>query len=46
MTLVVGLVPVLEAEDQVRAAVEDAAVGEVDVPGGELALAHPDPDLP
>ena len=46
MTLVVGLVPVLEAEDRDRAAVEDAVVGEADVPGGELALAHPDPDLP
>ena len=46
MTLVVGLVAVLEAEDRVRAAVEDAVVGGVDVPGGELVLAHLDPDLP
>jgi hypothetical protein len=46
MRLVVGLVAVLEAEDRVRAAVEDVVVEEVDVPGGELVLAHPDPDLP
>jgi len=44
MTLVVGLAAVLEAE--VRAAVKDAVVEEVDVLGGELVLAHPDPDLP
>ena len=46
MTLVVGLVAVLETEDRDRAAVEDVVVEEVDVPGGELVLAHPDPDLP
>ena len=46
MIPVVGLVEVLEAEDRVRAAVEDVVVEEVDVPGGELVLAHPDPDLP
>jgi hypothetical protein len=46
MTLAVGLVLVLEAEVRVRAAVEDAVVGGADVPGGELVLAHLDPDLP